>query len=145
MILLKQLFLGIWGICAGGIIAAGVFAFLAMIGVFPRLMGKTGTSRKTVLYETMIICGGILGNVSDLYEVPWNLGGWMGEIFLGTAGLCFGIFVGCLAMSLAETLKALPTFSRRIHLAVGIQYLILGIALGKLAGSLIYFVQGFGD
>lgn len=41
--LLKQIFLGFTGLCAGGIIAAGVYAFLAIIGVFPRLMGRTGT------------------------------------------------------------------------------------------------------
>lgn len=54
-------------------------------------------------------------------------------------------FVGCLVMSLAETLQALPVFSRRIHLAVGFQYVILSIALGKLMGSLIYFVTGIGE
>ena len=45
-------------------------------------------------------------------------------------------------MSLAETLKALPILNRRIGLAVGLQYLILSIALGKLAGSLAYFLCG---
>ena len=47
-------------------------------------------------------------------------------------------------MSLAETLKALPTISRRIRLSVGLPWLILALALGKLAGSLIYFIKGFG-
>ena len=39
----------------------------------------------------------------------------------------------------AETLKALPVISRRIHLAVGLQYLIFALAAGKLTGSLVYF------
>lgn len=43
MTLLKGLFLMFLGLSAGGIIAAGVFAFLAIIGVFPRLIGKTRT------------------------------------------------------------------------------------------------------
>ena len=38
-----------------------------------------------------------------------------------------------------ETLKALPVISRRIHLAVGLQYLIFALAAGKLTGSLVYF------
>lgn len=142
---LRLFLLGIWGLCAGGVIAAGVFAFLAMIGVFPRLAGRTGTRRSLRLYETMIVAGGILGNLSDLYEIPIPLGHWAGEVFLGAAGLCAGIFTGCLVMSLAETLKALPTFSRRIRLAFGMQYLILGFALGKITGSLIYFWEGFGQ
>ena len=68
--LLKQLFLGFIGLCAGGIIAAGVFAFLAIIGVFPRLIGKTKTRGHIMLYETLIILGGAVGNVLDIYEFP---------------------------------------------------------------------------
>lgn len=131
------------GVSAGGIIAAGVFAFLAIIGVFPRLMGKTGTKPHIVLYETILILGGVLGNWGDLWPVPLGPGP-LSSVILGICGLSVGIFVGCLVMSLAETLKALPTVSRRIHLSVGLQYVILSIAAGKLSGSLIYFMKGFG-
>lgn len=139
--LLRQLALGFIGLCAGGIIAAGVFAFLAIIGVFPRLIGKTKTREHILLYETIIILGGTAGNLVDLYEFPILMGG---TLFLAVCGLSVGVFVGCLVMSLAETLKALPVMCRRIHLAVGIQYVILGIGIGKLCGSLIYFVRGIG-
>lgn len=139
---LKQLFLVFLGLSAGDVIAAGVFAFLAIIGVFPRLIGKTHTNKHIFLYETVIIIGGILGNVSDIYEIPIHMGG---NVFLGIYGLAVGIFVGCLVMSLAETLKALPVISRRIHLAVGLQYVILAIGLGKLIGSLVYFTGNFGQ
>ena len=47
--------------------------------------------------------------------------------------------MGCLVMSLAETLKAFPVLGRRLHMTVGIQYMILAIAAGKLAGALLYF------
>lgn len=132
--------LGVLGLSAGGVIAAGVFAFLAIIGVFPRLMGRTGTKR-ILLYETLIILGGILGNVSDLYELPIRAGG---NVALGIFGLASGIFVGCLVMSLAETLKTLPVINRRIHLSVGLPYVILAIGLGKLLGSVLYFSAGMG-
>lgn len=142
--LLKQLFLGFTGLCAGGVIAAGVYAFLAIIGVFPRLMGRTGTRKHLILYETVIVAGGILGNVSDLYEIPLHMGEVLGTLFMGVFGVTSGIFVGCLVMSLAETLKALPVISRRINLAVGLQYLIISIAAGKLVGCMVYFMNGFG-
>ena len=129
------------GLSAGGIIAAGVFAFLVIIGVFPRLIGETGTKRHILLYGTVIVTGGVLGNIADLYEFPIPMAGFS-SLFLGIFGLAVGIFVGCLVMSLAETLKALPVISRRLYLAVGLQYLILSIALGKLAGSLAYFLCG---
>ncbi len=130
--------LGFLGLSAGGIIAAGVFAFLAIIGVFPRIMGRTGTKRN-FLYETLIILGGIWGNVSDIYEIPIGFGG---NIVLGIFGLASGLFVGCLVMSLAETLKALPVMNRRIGLAVGLQYVILSVALGKLVGAIAFFSLG---
>lgn len=129
------------GLCAGSIIAAGIFAFLAIIGVYPRIIGKTATKNHILLYETMIILGGILGNMADLYEPPIRFGG---SLLLGVFGLSVGIFVGCLAMSLAEMLKAYPILIRRMHLAVGIQYLILALGLGKMVGSLIYFTSGMG-
>ena len=69
----------------------------------------------------------MLGNVSE-------------QLLLAAAGLSCGIFVGCLVMSLAETLKALPVLSRRLRLAVGLPYLLLAIAAGKCAGSLYYFL-----
>lgn len=134
----RQTLLGVIGFSAGGVIAAGVFAFLAMIGVFPRLIDKTKSSQHIILYETIIIVGGIVGNVLDLYRIPLNFGG---NLLLGSFGFCVGVFVGSLVMSLAETLKALPVMNRRIHLAVGFQYVILSIALGKMVGSLIYFVR----
>lgn len=142
MIFLKNSVLAFFGICAGGVIAAGVYAFLAMIGVFVRLMGRTGTGKKARLYEDFIMAGGILGNIFDLYEIPLVPGRGFGGLFLAAAGLSIGVFVGCLAMSLAETLKALPAVSRRIGLAVGLQYLILGIAAGKLTGAFLYFWKG---
>ncbi len=140
--LLKQLFLGFIGFSAGGIIAAGVFAFLAIIGVFPRLIGKTKTRDHIMLYETMIVLGGAVGNVLDICRFP--LMPWGSSVFLVVFGLSTGVFVGCLIMSLAETAKALPVMNRRIHLAVGFQYVVLGIALGKMLGALLYFSRGMG-
>lgn len=140
--LLKQVFLGVIGLCAGGVIAAGIYAFLAIIGIFPRLIGKTKTRNHILLYETVMMAGGFLGNLMDLYEVPVRLGG---SFFLGICGLSVGIFVGCLVMSLAETLKALPVLVRRIRLAVGLPYIILAIGIGKMTGSLVYFFYRMGN
>ena len=52
---IKNIFLLFFGLCSGGIIAAGVYAFLAIIGVFVRLIGKTKTKKNIMLYENMII------------------------------------------------------------------------------------------
>lgn len=138
---LKEAFLAFIGLSSGGVIAAGIFAFLAIIGVFPRLIGVTHTRQHVILYETLLILGGTVGNLIDLYHIP--LAG-AGNIFLMIWGISAGVFVGCLVMSLAETLKALPVLGRRIRLSLGIQYVILSMAAGKFAGSMLYFAKGFG-
>ena len=118
------------GLGAGAVIAAGIFAFLAIIGVFPRLIGVTHTAEH-----------GVWGNLADLYRVPFP---FPGRIVLVICGMSVGIFVGCLVMSLAETLKALPVLNRRIRLAVGLQYVILAVAAGKVFGAAVYFIRDFG-
>lgn len=138
---LKSVLLCFLGLSAGGIVAAGVFAFLVIIGIFPRILGITHTKKHIILFETLIILGGVLGNISDIYEIPFGFGG---NTLLAIYGLSVGIFVGCLVMSLAETVKAFPVFSRRINLGVGIQYIVLALGLGKLTGSLIFFAEKLG-
>ena len=135
---LKQLLLALIGFGAGAVIAAGVFAFITVIGLVPRLAGRTRTAHRIHLYEDCIVIGGALGNVLDLFHPAIGGGGLAGGIF----GLLSGIFEGCLVMSLAETLDAVPVISRRIKLASGLQYVILAIAAGKCAGSFLYFLLG---
>ena len=138
---LKMWLLTFAGLGAGVVIAAGIFAFLAIIGVFPRLIGVTHTVEHVKLYETLLILGGTWGNLADLYSVAFP---FPGNVVLTVCGISIGIFVGCLVMALAETLKALPVLNRRIRLAVGLQYVILAVAAGKAFGAAIYFLRGFG-
>ncbi len=137
---LKSLFLAICGFSAGGVIAAGLFAFITVIGVIPRLAGKTHTARFSRLYEDCIVLGAGFGNGVQLFG--WRLFG--GNPVMAVFGLCAGIFVGCLIMSLAETLDALPVMNRRLKLAVGFQFIILSLALGKCAGALSSVFMGIG-
>ncbi len=65
-----------------------------------------------------------------------------GETFLGIAGLFMGMFVGCLALAIAEMLNSIPIFARRVSYRHGLGIAVLAVALGKLAGSLFYFWQG---
>ena len=65
--------------------------------------------------------------------------GIIGNQLLALIGLCHGIFVGCLAISLAEALNATAIFARRMKLAVGLSFIVLSVALGKGVGALIYF------
>ena len=55
--------------------------------VYPRLIGRTHTNSHILLYETIIIIGGILGNISDIYEIPFHIPGqWLSNAFLLVCG-----------------------------------------------------------
>ncbi|MCI8513079.1 MAG: stage V sporulation protein AB [Lachnospiraceae bacterium] len=143
---IKQAFLFLTGLCAGGIIAAGVFAFIAVIGLVPRLAGRTHTAKHIELYEDFIVLGGTSGNLLSLYgsELSFDLPFLPGSLAGAAFGLASGVFVGSLVMSLAETLDAVPVLIRRLKLSVGLPWMILSLALGKTAGAFLFFWLGFG-
>lgn len=136
---LKQAELAIIGLCAGTVVAAGLFAFVVTIGVVTRIIGKSHTSANGRFYEDFIAVGATLGNLYYFYK--WPLFG--GNLFMAVFGVFAGIYVGCLVMSLAETVNAIPVMSRRLRLTVGLQYLILSVAVGKAIGAVVYFVGDF--
>jgi len=130
------------GLGSGLVVAGAVYAFLTIVGVVPRLAQKTRTTGQIKGYETALVLGGIFGTFTAIFQFYLPVGN------IGTVAISFanGIFFGCLAMSLAEVLNVIPIFSRRARLQRGMFFLVLAIAVGKLVGSLMYFlVPGFFD
>ena len=135
----REVLLAVIGLSAGLIVAGGLFAFIASLGVVSDIADRTHTGSKILLYEDATTVGGILGNLIFVYKIPIP-GGMLLQIVFG---LFTGIFVGCWALSLAETLNVFPIFIRRVKLVRCIPYITLGIAIGKGIGSLIYFFLGW--
>ena len=149
----KSLFLGFVGLCYGLLAAAGVFTVLVAVGLVPRFAGKTHTAKKVFLYEEMVILGTLAGSFVTIFpeycqigaflqgKLPgliqlWNgLGMGIQAIF----GLFSGMFIGCLALAIAEMLDSIPIFARRISFRHGIGLAILSMAFGKLCGALLFF------
>ena len=151
--MLKGIFLCILGGSFGLLAAAGVFTVLTAVGLVPRFAGKTHTARKVFLFEEMVIFGTILGSFISVFPEYSQIGLFLQEsvpdltplwLKLGQAvqiviGLFRGMFIGCLALSIAEMLDSIPIFARRISFRHGIGLAILSVAIGKLCGSLYYF------
>lgn len=123
------------GLAFGLAISAGLFAFLIGLGVVSDFADRTHTGKYVTLYEDFIVVGGILGNMFWVYQVDFLRGSWL---LLGF-GLLFGIFVGCWSMALADILNIFPIFIRRAKITTGLSWLVVGMALGKSLGSLLYF------
>nr|WP_317357113.1 stage V sporulation protein AB [uncultured Tyzzerella sp.] len=134
MEIIKGILAIIIAFASGIIISGAVFAFIAIIGVVPRLAQKTRTEDKIRFYEEAIIWGGIIGTASMIFDFYLPIGKIFAAIYAG----CIGIFFGCLAVSLAEILNVLPILTRRGKIHTGLKYFILAVAIGKLIGSIIY-------
>lgn len=138
--MLKSIFLVFFGLSSGCLVAAGTFAFIAAIGIVPRMAKRTQTQRFVRVYEDAIVLGGVWGTTAMFIDyrfpdVPFLIGAY---------ALCTGIFVGVLAMALTEVLNVVPIMLRRARLTKGLPWLVLAFALGKMVGSLAYFlIDGF--
>ncbi len=65
--LIRHVFLGFLGIASGFAVSAGTFAFLIVIGVVPRMIGKCNRAAETMHFENAIILGGIMGNIASVF------------------------------------------------------------------------------
>ena len=157
-VFLKQIFLGVCGLSFGFLASAGVFTVLVSVGLIPRFAGKMHVARKVFALEEAVV-GTICGGFLSVFSEYGHLGGfvlsrqifgeetvliwkWIGSTVLILWGFFAGMFVGCLALAIAEMLNSIPIFARRIGFRHGLGVAIAAAALGKLLGSLIYFARG---
>ncbi len=134
-----QILMAVIGLSAGMVVAGGLFSFISGLGVISDFADRTHTGEYIMLYEDSVALGGILGNLFFIYQIEIPYGAWIVPVF----GLFGGIFVGCWSMALAEILDVFPIFVRRVKLLRGIQYVILGVALGKGLGAFLFFFNRF--
>lgn len=120
------------GLSGGLLVAGGLFAFLALVGVVTRLAAGTTTAKYLTFYEDVSLLGCTGGNLLFLYgfDLP------SGNLFLAMYGLGAGVFTGCLAAALAEVVNMMPVLSERVSLKKGMVGIMVLFALGKAVGSL---------
>jgi len=130
------------GFGSGMVVAGAVFAFITIVGVVPRFAQKTQTTQHIKIYESAIVAGGIFGTIAGAVHLTLPVGSFVVVIL----SLAAGVFFGSLAMSLAEVLNVIPILTRRGRIQQGMFFFVMAIALGKMLGSLLYFlVPGFFD
>ena len=142
---MRTILLWILGISFGLMVSAGVFTVLFVVGLVPRFAGRTNTAKYEIFYEECLIAGAVLGGLLSAFPLEGCslYAGAAGIVLLAVIGVFSGIFVGCLSIALAEVLDGLPIFARRVKLKKGVTVAVASIALGKAAGSFVYFAAGF--
>ena len=136
---MRELVIILMGLASGMVISGAVFAFIAAIGIVTRMAQKSQTQSYIILYEEAIMAGGIAGTLTMAWSFVLPIGA-----LAAVYSLLTGVFFGVLAMSLAEVLEVMPIIRRRLKLAGRHSGFVWAIALGKLLGSLLYFlIDGF--
>lgn len=149
----------LFGQGAGFFVAAGAMTVVAVVGVIPRYINRTKTASKISCYENILLAGTFFGNLLGLYQQTLMKTEWVSrmlqlfwntpvlpQMFVIIYGISTGVFVGCLAIAIEEITQAIPIFSRKAKMLTkqGIGILLIAIAVGKFAGSFVYFfIPGF--
>lgn len=133
--------LAVIGLSFGALAASGVLTILLAVGLLPRYIGRMHEAKHILLYENLVVTGTLGGTFISLY------GHFVGDSGLGLLGVLLeilyglfaGIFVGTLALAIAEMLDAFPIFFRRAKVENGHRIIILAVAFGKAIGAFLYF------
>lgn len=138
----NHVFMGFLGLAFGLSVASGSFAIAVKLGIIPQMANKSGTAKRIITYENATILGGIAGNIMSVFtQIRFPAG----HVFLALFGISAGIFVGCMAVALAEIINAYPILYRRMKLKMGLEWMVATIAIGKMCGCLFYFMNGYQD
>ena len=135
----KELLMAVVGLCSGLAVAGGLFALIIALGLVAEFADQTHTARQILWYEDAVAAGGIIGNLISIYQFPLPFG----DVGAGIFGIFAGIFVGAWAMALTEIINIIPIFARRVNFRRGLELVIISTALGRTAGSLIYYYFRF--
>ncbi|ABS23001.1 stage V sporulation protein AB [Bacillus cytotoxicus] len=128
------------GLAGGLAVGGGYVAFLAVLGVIPRLVQLTKSWKYIQVFEWAVIGGTLVGAWCSLRNITFQIS----QYWLIVLGIFCGTFIGMLAAALTEVLNVLPILAKRIRIDEKIVLLLIALVLGKVVGSLfhwIYFVK----
>lgn len=136
--LIKNILFVLFLSAAGAAISCGFVAFITLLGVFEKLSEQIKVMKSSKIIEYLIIAGVNLGNLFFLLGRPINFANRNVMLILYIIFNLFGgMFVGCLAGALAETLTIFPIISRRFGVRTLLPYILISAALGKVFGSFV--------
>lgn len=133
---LQWLLVAVIGLCSGVVVGAAFVAFINALRLPARLVALTYSRHVTRVYELAMTAGGTVAAVWLVFPFVFRLGPAAAALI----GVAMGAFVGMLAGALAETIGVVPVVARRTGLGSWITKLIWFVAVGKILGSLIYWL-----
>jgi stage V sporulation protein AB len=121
------------GLAGGFAVGSAFVALLIVLDLIPRLVQMTRAYRRSWIFESAIVSGAIYWICADYFN--WKLGWTPGALLV--PAIFEGLFVGMLAAALTEVLNVIPIVADRLRLKPYLFALLIAMALGKVAGSLV--------
>ena len=121
------------GLSGGFAVGSAFVALLIVLDLIPRLVQITRAYRRSWIFESAIVAGTMYWICADSFG--WKLN-WAPAALLVPA-IFQGLFVGMLAAALTEVLNVIPIVADRLRLKPFLFALLVALALGKVAGSLV--------
>jgi stage V sporulation protein AB len=126
------------GLCAGLVMGGTVCAFFVALGVFSKLAVCAHYKTTGMEMAASSAAGSVLGCFVTIFRVSFGAGRGTTAFFGLFAGIYIGVFIACLA----EVANMLPVLKNNGLTERVISFILLGFVLGKLVGSLVYWLSG---
>lgn len=133
---MKAIIATVVGFAGGLLVGGGMAALFTLLQIIPRLLHAAKCKPGIRLMPISIMAGSAAASLISL--------GWLrvnpGKPALLLIAVLMGGFVGMLAMALAEALQMLTITVRHAAISRAAILLIIGMAGGKLLGSILYWI-----
>jgi len=124
------------GLAGGLAVGASVTAFFTVLGVTARIIEISRKKEYMLLYECSIVAGALFSCIIYFFDISLKVL----EILEIPLGLLMGIFIGMLAAALTETLDIISVAAKKLGIVRWILLIVAVIIIGKVIGSLLFFL-----
>ncbi len=133
---MKYLLIILIGLGGGLVVGNALAAFIVLLDIIPRLVQMSETQKYKLLYQNSFILGVIFFTI--IYFTNFYIE--INDICIGIIGLILGTYTGIFSSALAEVLNVIPVLSKKLKLKNELKILIVALLIGKVAGSLFYWL-----
>ncbi|NLJ78080.1 MAG: stage V sporulation protein AB [Tissierellia bacterium] len=133
---MKLFFMGFLGLAGGITVGSAIAAFLTLLSLIPRITQITETNEHIKIFEYVMILGATIFSFIYFSDLRLN----MSKYICIPVGLIMGTFLGLFTSALAEVLNVIPVFVKKFKAKHDLQFIIIALIFGKLAGALYYWL-----
>ena len=129
------------GIAGGIAVGASVTALFTTLGVPARIIQWSEKPEYLLFYQISLLLGALVSCLVYFFDFSLAIPGKLSfKMLSAPVGLLLGTFVGMIAAALTETLDIISTVAGKLKMLKWIYLIVAVIILGKMAGSLLFFI-----